>query len=102
MDDKKIAELKATHGEHLALVEVDGHDVVFKKPTRAQFNRFREAIAAGQPVAAGGQLLMDTLVAPDWKRLVALIEDAPALEDELVGEVTKLAKSAQKISAKKL
>jgi hypothetical protein len=103
MDDQKIAALKAEHGNSLVLLELGDHELVVKKPTRAQFNRFRESVAEGGKarIEGGSQLIRDCLVHPSWGEYLKLAEDSPAIEDEITGEIAKLAKSAEKLVVKK-
>ncbi len=104
MDETKIAELKAAHGDNLTLIEIGDDELVVKKPTRAQFNRFRESVVNGgkERVEGGATLIRDALVYPSWKEFLEIVERAPAIEDEVTGQVAKLAQSESKVSAKKL
>lgn len=105
MDDAKIAELKARHGNsELTLITFGKHELVVKKPTRAQFNRFREGVANGgrAHIDAGAQLITDTLVYPTWAEYLTLAEESPNVEDEVTREVCMLAKAYDKVETKKL
>ena len=108
MDKEKVHELKEKHGQHLTLLVVTTtsgeHELVVKKPGREVWNRFREAIATGpkERVEGGATLIRDCLVYPEWQEFLTYVQESPAIEDEVTGEITKLARAAEKVVAKKL
>jgi hypothetical protein len=79
MDDTQIAKLKDQHGADLALVEAnDGTELVFKKPARAEYNRWfnkREE----DPSGAALQLAASCLVHPAYDQMILALDKQPAL-----------------------
>lgn len=94
LDDKKIQELKDAHGSELVSVDVDGTVLVFRKPTRTEFDRWidktRSDNANGSKHAR--ELVKSCRVYPDEPSLDAALERRPAmLTSTLLDAVTEMA-----------
>lgn len=107
MDEKTVAELKAAHGDNLiCLIAPDGTELVFKKPSRAAFDRWfdRREVA---PSESARELAFSSLVHPTQAELVKALDRRPALlmgRNGILDQVTSLAglESETELQVKKL
>lgn len=109
LDENKIKELKEKHGEELSLVEGPLGDLVFRKPTRAEYDRWYDKAKPGQVGSAQNysmacrELCKACLVLPGEEDFNKAIEHKPAiLTIECVNAVTGMAGLDDKFAVKKL
>jgi len=105
LDAKKIEELKANHGNELVLIESRKGPLVFRKPTRAEYDRWRDQVRSdgGNSSQHARELAKATLVHPDESGFDAAINDQPAiLCQEVLDGVCELAGLGEKVTVKKL
>jgi hypothetical protein len=83
---EKIAELKEKHGSKLSAVMAPKGVLVFRKPSRAEYDRWSDKTNAnrGEASSAARELAQCCLVTPDRDTFIAILEDAPSL---LCGEI---------------
>ncbi len=100
--DPKVIEAKKN--EHRGVFQIDGHDVLVRKPNLGEHRRFRAAVMEGGTKAAMAteQLARDVVVHPDLDAYDALVEDFPGVPDLIATAVSKLAKGEESAHAKKL
>lgn len=81
LDEKKIEDLKAKHGTDLAMVESRKGPLVFRRPTRTEYDRWRDE-TRNEPENSSRharQLAKATLVFPDEAGFDAALDDQPAI-----------------------
>lgn len=103
LDDKTIEELKAKHSD-LMQVEEDGTSLVFRKPTRTEYDRWFDK-RNDQPTAAARELAQSTLVYPARDEMIAMLDRKPALlmcAGGVLDVITKMAGVGSDPVAKKL
>jgi hypothetical protein len=76
LDEKKIHELKAAHGKDLTVIEVDGTQLVFRKPKRQEYDHWFDNRDKGS--SAARELAQATLVYPDREAFIAALDAQPA------------------------
>lgn len=77
--DTMLETLKAKHGK-IGVVEVeDGAVIVFRRPTRAEYDSWMDMGGAQAGSAARRQLAEDTLVYPSRDAFYAILDEYPAL-----------------------
>lgn len=89
LDEQLIASLKAKHPGPLAYVEAEQGELVFRKPTRDEYERFQDKMAAdnGNVTRHLRELASCCLVHPNAAALHAAMEAEPAL---LVDDIAPL------------
>lgn len=101
IDDSKLSELEAEHGEVFVLTE-GGETAVFKRPTRAQYRRFRsERLDDRKASTALETLFSGCLVYPPAKEFDAVIDRKPALPDLFASKLLDVASGAEDPAQKK-
>lgn len=97
-----LEELRTKHGQVWVLRALDEH-VVVRRPTRAEYKRFR-ALASDEDRRADAPeaLLRNCVVWPDPTALEALLERYPAMGDTFAVELLKIAGSTKDTSSTKL
>jgi hypothetical protein len=81
---EKISELKAAHGDKLAVVETPRGDIVFKAPTRAAYDKWIDGKHAGKAASENArELAQHCLVLPTHEEFVAILDALPGI---LLGE----------------
>lgn len=102
---EKIAELKAAHPQGLALVEMDGVSVVFRPPSRAAYDKWRDGSVA-EPKSQSEyarELCQGCLVYPSFEDFMSIIDREPAvLCGEMLDACAMLAGRMKSYSVKKL
>jgi len=74
---EKIEELKAKHTVPMMVV---GDSIVFKRPSRAEYDRWADAKVAGGPQTVNArQLAQSCLVHPTWDEFIAVLDQTPSL-----------------------
>lgn len=102
LTDAKIAELKTAHKD-LVCIEIGGHQLVFRKPKRLEFDQWLDSTATKSQAALA--LSQQCLVFPTPQEYMAVIEEYPAVvscKAGIVDTVTDLAGADGGVSAKKL
>lgn len=96
MDDRKLQELKNQHGELLAF-EVEGQAVAFRRPTRADYKRFKmEVMNEKTKATATDNLAFSCLVHPERTDFNAIVDRWPSLiETASVGLVEMIGSEDQ-------
>jgi hypothetical protein len=81
LSEKQIAELKEKYGQVLTLVETPDSDVVFRKPTRTEFDRWFDKNASDKAKGTehARQLVKSCLVFPTEETFNNIIDKTPAL-----------------------
>lgn len=91
IDEKKVEDLRAEHGDVFVLEE-GGESVVCKRPTRAQYKRFRkERMDSRRNAEALETLFLGCLVYPPADEFEATLELKPALADVFGGMLLDVA-----------
>ncbi len=80
---EQLAELETQHGDLLHLHHQDGKwEVVFRKPKRSEYKRFRQQIGVESTKADAQEILCRTIVVyPSREAFDALLEDYPMIPD---------------------
>lgn len=74
----KIAEIKANHG-NTPLMAV-GDLIVFKRPSRAEYDRWVDAKVAGSPQSVNArQFAQACLVFPTWDQFTEILNERPSI-----------------------
>lgn len=74
---EKIEELKAKHAVPMMIVD---DSIVFKRPTRAEYDRWADAKVAGGPQTINArQLAQSSLVHPTWDEFMQVLDQRPSL-----------------------
>ncbi len=82
---EKIAELKVTHGDKLALVTTPLGEIVFKRPSRAVYDKWSDDNSSGKSRSATArELAQNCLVYPTFAEFTAILDELPGL---LLGEI---------------
>lgn len=105
LDEKTIAELKERHGPVLMAVEFpDGETLVFRKPTRFEYDRFRDTFNPdGNKVAPIRELAKSCIVHPSEQILNECLDRYPAvLGNEIFHCLQDMAGHHLEIATKKL
>lgn len=105
LTDETIAKLKAEYGNGLTRLQSDAMpnvDVVVRKPSRPEFERFHEEINGEHASTAMQTLMRSIVVYPDAAGFHALLEQYPGIPQEFGKEVTKLVGIAGKARASAL
>lgn len=86
LTEAQVTELKAKHGDALACVEGPTGPLVFKKPSRLVYDKWRDKhVGGGEGQTANArELAQACLVFPEFSAFMATIDAEPAL---LMGEV---------------
>lgn len=81
---EKISELKAAHGEKLAVVETPRGSIVFKPPARSAYDKWLDGKAAARPASENArELAQHCLVLPTHEEFIAILDVLPGI---LLGE----------------
>ena len=108
LEQKLIDDLKAAHGSavhiHIPETKFDAElDIVFKRPPRAEWKRFRSMIFDdAQKPDALETLAKACVLHPSPEEFVRLLAERPALAEKVGGELTGLAGGGGEAEAKKL
>ena len=105
LDEKTVTELKAKHGDALAAVEAASGTMVFKKPSRLVFDKWRDAHHAEpkSQSANARELAQACLVVPTWGEFTAALEAEPALlMNEVLEAILLLSGTKNEYDVKKL
>jgi hypothetical protein len=78
LDDKKIQELKSLHGDLVAVSAKGGNPLIFKRPARADFDRWHDYTGDSKTDAAR-VLAQSCLVHPDRDGMMVELEKFPGL-----------------------
>lgn len=78
---ERIAELKIKHGPHLTAVEGQGAWLIFRKPTRHEYDRYTDKVYAdrSQTRAASWELAQACIVDPGPQALTDAMDLEPAI-----------------------
>jgi hypothetical protein len=78
---ERIAELKAKHGAHLTAVEGMSAWLIFRKPTRHEYDRYTDKVYAdrSQTRAAAWELAQACIVEPGPQALTDAMDHEPAI-----------------------
>jgi|SRR5687767_11316397 len=96
LTEEKIAELKNLHGPRLTAVDCEDGVLVFKPPSRANYDRFVDKkMSAPETMSAHmRELAQSCLVMPNRDEMIALLDKYPALLlNEIAEAVLDLAQS---------
>ena len=105
LDEKTIATLKESHGSSLMAVEFpDGKILVFRKPTRFEYDRFRDTFNPdGNKVTPIRELAKTCVVHPSEQDLNECLDAYPAvLGNEIFHVLQDMAGHNLEIATKKL
>lgn len=100
-----VADLKTKHGPHLTAIRARKQTLVFRKPTRGEYDRWRDQTIAdkSQQSRFDRELAKACIVWPSEDAFSEALEDQPAmLGIEVVGALTSLAGLTDEISVEKL
>lgn len=103
LDEKTIEDLKSKHAE-LMSVEEDGTTLVFRRPTRAEYDRWFDK-RNERPTDSARELAQSTLVHPKREEMIELLDRKPALlmcAGGVLDVITKMAGIGSDPVAKKL
>lgn len=103
--EEQVASLKAKHGEHLVHIEASSGDLVFRRPTRHEYDRWFDKMQAdkGNASAHARELAQATVVFPDQAGLMTALDTSPGiLTTTLVDAITDLAGLGGVTQVKKL
>lgn len=83
LTQEQVKELEATHKRIAHVKDLDGEwEVVYRRPTRAEYRRFRSSINDPQLSADATEQLARTLVVyPSREAFDALLEEWPAIPE---------------------
>ena len=102
LDDEKLAELAAQHGEvgkKIGVVQTDGGMIVDKKPNHLVYRKFQDSPGAKTEDAM--KIAYQCLLYPDATHLDKLLEEYPAKLNAMVFTISRLAGfSAEEIAGK--
>lgn len=76
ISDKQIEDLKAKHGEIFGVEDSEGNLFVFKRPSRADFDRWYDSEKKSQD---GRELVQSCLVHPTRDDLISALDKSPGL-----------------------
>lgn len=101
LSDQQIQELEATH-KRVAVVTGRGGtwQCAFRKPTRAEYKRFRTMATGDSKADAQEMLARATVVFPSLEAFDALLEDYPAIPEAAAGRIADLTGFAVEESGK--
>lgn len=105
LDQKKIDELKEKHGSSLSLVEAPTGELVFRKPTRTEYDRWFDKNQSDKTQATkhARELVKACRVYPDEAGLDAALDATPALTAcECLNACTQLAGLQDSFPVKRL
>jgi hypothetical protein len=87
LTDKEIAELKSKHGETLTAIEATAAWLIFRKPTRHEYDRYLDKVTAdrGSVRVATWELAQSCMCAPSAAALTDAMDAEPALLMSEVG-----------------
>lgn len=105
IDDVTIDKLKAQFPQGLVLVSAEKSDLVFRKPTRHEYDRWfdKMQVSKGEASAHARELAQATIVYPDTATLATVLDNEPGiLTTTLVDAITDLAGLGAKVAVKKL
>ena len=87
IDEATIQELKKEHGDKLSTVSFEDAILVLRKPTRAEYQRFREEVIDEKKKKAAVPKLVKALVVypKTWEEVDAIFDEYPGLEDVASG-----------------
>ncbi len=102
IDDAKIAELKAKHGELFAIELDEDEIVVFRRPTRLEFRAYKSNSQDESKRAVADEILCKSVVVyPEGDACEALLDKLPAASLTLAKAIVEKSGGTQ-ASAKKL
>lgn len=104
IDEQTIQALKDKHGDKLSTVEFEEATIVLRRPSRAEFQRFRALVTDEKKrLGAAEKLVRDIVVYPaTWEQVDALFDDYPALEDQVSAEAVRMAGGSKDVIVGKL
>jgi malonyl CoA-acyl carrier protein transacylase len=105
ISEQQIAELKSKHGPDLVLVPVGDADLVFRKPTRHEYDRWfdKMQVDKGSSSAHAREMAQATLVHPGKDELSSALDAQPGmLTTTIIDAITDLAGLGAKSAVKKL
>lgn len=91
LTEDKIAELKTQHKELVCVRTQDGHDLVFRKPKRLEYDQWFDQ---RNTTPAGLSLAQQCLVFPSPQEFMAVLEERPGVlmcNQGVVDSITDLA-----------
>jgi hypothetical protein len=98
IDPKIIDDLKAKHSD-LHLLEHDGVEMVFKRPSKEVYRRFKKLVLdEDRRAEAAERLIFDCLAWPDAPTAQVALEKQPGLVDTFASSLADLAGAAKKAS----
>jgi hypothetical protein len=102
IDETKIEELRAQHGEVHILTADDQHTIVVRCPTAPEFERFEAHFADEKKAArALGQLVRDVVVWPSRDEYDEMLARRPGLRLAYAKDVLRIAGATVEVEAKK-
>jgi hypothetical protein len=105
LSPEQAQKLKDLHGSDLVLVAARMCDLVFRKPTRHEYDRWFDKMQGDKSQASSHarELATATIVYPDQDTLRSVLDDTPGiLTTTLVDAITDLAGLGGKAAVKKL
>lgn len=78
IDEKTIADLKSVHGKLGVVTSSTGGELVFRKPKRAEYDRWFDS-REESPTKAARELAQSCLVHPDREGMISALDEQPAL-----------------------
>lgn len=105
ISEQQIAELKSKHGPDLVLVPVGDVDLVFRKPTRHEYDRWfdKMQVDKGSSSAHAREMAQATIVLPGLDGLAAALDSKPGmLTTTIIDAITDLVGLGAKSAVKKL
>jgi hypothetical protein len=105
LEDQTIADLKEKHGE-IYLVEVgEDTEMIFKRPSEAEYKRFMTESADQDPqrrISASTAFVRANLLYPDKDVYRAYVTQYPAAVDRIFAELFRIIGADLQVRAKKL
>lgn len=104
LQESQIAELKTAHGKLGLVTSASGAELVFRKPRRAEYDRWFDK-REESPTTAARELAQACLVYPDRDGMIAVLDDQPSLlmcGNGIIDTVTDLAGAVGGAAQKKI
>jgi hypothetical protein len=106
LDESKIAELKAAHGDRLIAVESEAGPLVFRAPNRAEYGRFVDSVNGDVKNAKLSgytrEFVMACSVHPDKPATSAAFDRQPGLVMKVSEKLNELAGAGDTVDVKNL
>lgn len=105
LTSETVQELKAKFGQNLRAVRAEKHTLVFRKPSRGEYDRWRDQLAQdrSQISRVDRELAKACCVWPSEQAFDEVLEDQPAtLGADIIPALTSLAGLSETVTVEKL